>query len=66
MVERLLRSASDRDSYATIVKVSHWMGDQNLLSPTPPPTGPARVMARSPYVKSIRKAWVPAEGKLKG
>jgi prefoldin subunit 5 len=31
MVERSVRSASERESYATIVEVSHWMGDQNLL-----------------------------------
>jgi hypothetical protein len=36
MVERLVRSASERESLATIVEVSHCMGDQNLLSRAPP------------------------------
>jgi hypothetical protein len=36
MVERSVRSAYDRGSYASIVEVSHWMGDQNLLSRAPP------------------------------
>jgi hypothetical protein len=36
MVEGSVRSASDRESYATFVEVSHWMADQNLLSRTPP------------------------------
>jgi hypothetical protein len=28
MVERSVRSASDRENEATIVEVSHWMGDK--------------------------------------
>jgi hypothetical protein len=36
MVERLVRSATDRGSYATSLEVSHQMGDQNLLSRAPP------------------------------
>jgi hypothetical protein len=35
MVERSVRSASERESLATIVEVSHWMGDQYLLSRAP-------------------------------
>jgi hypothetical protein len=36
MVERSVRSASDRENLVTFVDVSHWMGDQNLLSRAPP------------------------------
>jgi hypothetical protein len=35
MVERSVRSASDSESYATFVELSHWI-DQNLLSRAPP------------------------------
>jgi hypothetical protein len=35
-VHRSVRSACDRGSAATFVKVSHRMGDQNLLSRAPP------------------------------
>jgi hypothetical protein len=39
MVERSVRSASERESEETIVEVSQWMGDQNLLSRAPPCSG---------------------------
>jgi hypothetical protein len=52
-------SACDRESTAMLV--SHWMGDQKSLAPTN--LHWARVvMARSPYVLSIRKACTPAVG----
>jgi hypothetical protein len=35
MVKRSVCSTSDRESEATLVEVSHWMGDQNLLSRAP-------------------------------
>jgi hypothetical protein len=36
MAQRSVRSACEHGSYATFVKVSYQMGDQNLLSRTPP------------------------------
>jgi hypothetical protein len=36
MVERSVHLASERESLATIVDVSHWMVDQNILSRAPP------------------------------
>jgi hypothetical protein len=35
MAQRSVRSACESGSYATFVKVSHRMGDQNLLSRAP-------------------------------
>jgi hypothetical protein len=35
MAQRSMRSAFERGSYATYVKVGHRMGDQNLLSRAP-------------------------------
>jgi hypothetical protein len=36
MVQLSVRSACDYGNYATVAKVSHGMGDQDLLSRAPP------------------------------